>query len=171
MIMADTERNPVHSIKCRMTEQAYVRFNKSVGRKQILKHSAWIIFFILLSFLFIIASSLRDGFDWGYAVETGVILVLMILFFIFLPGIGARRAYKKYTKDFDYTVDLFQDGWMSTSDHGNTHMDYSETSQIIETDKDFYIMMADRQGVILPKDQCPEEAAAFLREIKLKYDK
>ena len=72
---------------------------------------------------------------------------------------------------FDYTLDLYEDGWMSTSDHGCTHMDYSETSRIIETKTDFYIMIAERQGVILPKEDCPEEAAAFLRGIKVKYDK
>lgn len=169
--MADLDKNPVYSIKCRMTEQSYVRFNKSVGRKQILKYSAWIIIFILLSMFFVIASTLRDGFDWAYVLETAIILVLVVLFFIFIPGIGARRSYRKFTKDFDYTVDLFEDGWMSTSDHGNTHMDYSETHQIIETDTDFYIMMAERQGVIIPKDQCPEDAAAFLREIKTKHGK
>ena len=169
--MAQTDRKPVYSIKCRMTEPSYVRFNKSVGRKQMLKHSALIIIFILVSLFFIIASSLRDGFDWSYILELGIILVLMALFFIFLPGIGARRAYKQFNKDFDYTLDLYEDGWMSTSDHGCTHMDYSETSRIIETKTDFYIMIAERQGVILPKEDCPDEAAAFLRGIKVKYDK
>ena len=120
---------------------------------------------------FIISSSLRDGFDWAYVLEISVILILMLLFFIFLPGIGARRSYRKFTNDFDYTVDLFEDGWQSTSDHGNTHMEYSETHKIIETKTDFYIMIAERQGVIIPKECCSEEAAAFLRGIKMKYDK
>ncbi|MBP5217352.1 MAG: YcxB family protein [Bacteroidales bacterium] len=169
--MAGTDRIPEYSLNCRMTEPSFVRFNKSVGRKQILKHSAWIILFIAISMFFIISSSLRDGFDWSYVLETGIILILMALFFIFLPGIGARRSYRKFTKDFDYTVDLFQDGWQSTSDHGNTHMEYSETHKIIETKTDFYLMIAERQGVIIPKESCSEEAAAFLRSVKTKYDK
>ena len=169
--MADSEeRKPEYSIKCRMTEESYVRFNKSVGRKQMLKHSAWVIIFILISLLFIIASSLRDGFDWAYALEIGLIFLFLVLFFIFLPGIGARRAYRKNTKDFDYTLDLFGDGWVSTSDHGSSHMLYDETHGILETDKDFYIMMTDRQGVILPKEECSGEVVAFLKDIKSKYN-
>lgn len=105
-------------------------------------------------------------FGWLF---NSVMLVVMGLLFPFIIKIiltwQVKKAYQSnaLNKGMSYSFEFYQDYLEQKTTAGNLIVSYDKIYRILETDTNFYIMIAKNQGIIISKDNCSPGLIDFIK--------
>jgi hypothetical protein len=164
--------NPLYEIEVILTEDEFCKSCQVLASKKIKQlQMIYLIIgsvFCLCGILFILSPvfSLLEGL---IIAVMGVILSGVLCFNV------TRQNQKKIKKTWNehpewhnmgIHITFFEDHLTQTTPTASKNAYYSDLSDIIETDTDFYLMTGPEEGSIVVKDRCSSGLIQFLRELK-----
>ena len=153
---------PLYQTETVYTEAEYLRFAKTVQLrvgKLRLKAAAVILCFFVLA-LFSLADANRQ-----FALFYGIAAVL---FPLLLWGISHRRLKQAYASNkslqgMRYEIRFYKDHMETAGSIGHSSVYYDKLFRVLETERNFYLMVSRNQGVVLIKANCTPELIQFVR--------
>ena len=96
------------------------------------------------------------------------IAILVPITFRVIEVIIAKKVYEsnKMLKDITLNYEFYEEYFEQKNTVGNTKVVYDKIYMIVETDTNFYIMIARNQGYIVNKGNCSQEFIGFIRKIR-----
>ena len=164
---------PVYTVHGKYTEEEYVRFYRFMALRP--KRVQWIYgisFGICLIWLLCtIFGTLVLGMSWLYILLPIVLAAWNVWI---LTGNLKRKAVKAYrsgklSMGVTFDMSFFEDHFDTVDPYGTSSVPYDKLHGILETPTNFYLMTALSSGIILRKEDLPEEVQGYLRGVKEKY--
>ena len=164
---------PVYTVHGKYTEEEYVRFYRFMALRP--KRVKWIygisfgICFIWL--LCTIYGTLVLGISWLYILLPIVLAAWNVWI---LTGNLKRRAVRLYRSGklaagLEFDLSFFEDRFDAVDTYDQSSIPFDKLQGIHETPTNFYLMTALSSGIILRKEDLPEEVQGYLRGVKEKY--
>ena len=165
---------PVFTVHGKYTEDEYIRFYRFLAlRPKRVKWTFGIMFGLCAIWLLCcIFGWLFLGMSWAY-------ILLPMAFAIWevwsLTGNLKRRAIKLYrsgklSAGLEFDMSFFEDHFDTVDPYDRSSIPFDKLHGIYETPTNFYLMTALSSGIILRKEDLPEEGQVFLRKIKETYN-
>jgi len=149
---------PLFVTKTKYTFEEYKRFCNIVNnRESKLKVKLIVAELILL----LAALILQNAFLFVFVVIYPPILWLV------QKGI-IKKTYEsnQLFKDMELEFAFYDSYFLEKSVYGETKVEYSYLYKVLESDTNFYLMIAKNQGYIILKENCSEELKMFIAELK-----
>ena len=145
-------------IKTKYTLDEHMKFNFAIAKKS---KELWIV--VALWLLVLIG---------GIIARESSLVIFAIIFPIMYFAVIWHTAKKNYSsnkaaQDAEMTIEFYKDKMIQISDVGSYTIEHDKIARIIETKAHFYVMISKIQGVILPKENMPEELISHIRAIKV----
>jgi len=162
---------PRFTIHSHYSQEEFVRYNRVIQYKMLhLKRN------IIVSNIALLVMTVPQFIVGQYGYGIGMLIILAAANWYFFIGIDRKAAalYRKnpfIQEDVVFELTFHDDHYEGASENGTSSVPYSKLHTIIETPTDFYIMHNLANGTIIPKGDCPEGFAEFIRQIKAKYNK
>jgi hypothetical protein len=156
---------PLFVTTTRLTFEKYRRFNYTVQRK----FCFWCI--VICSLLEVLAGG--DVPLYIRVIELFVFAVINSCLVIVIMYIMARLGYysDKTLRDEENGYSFYEDYLINVDNISQAKVDYDKLDRIIETSKDFYLMLSKTRGYILPKEDCSDGLISFLHDLKERIGK
>ncbi|MCR5547787.1 MAG: YcxB family protein [Bacteroidales bacterium] len=170
----ETETNPLFKISGKLTEEDYVRLCRFLVRGQGKGRRSFIIYTCIFSVFLLLCI-----IAYPFLPEKNVVFLLcpfiVLAMYLWAMTIGLdRRSARTYRKnklqaDLEFNLSLFEDHYEGASEFGYDNIPYEKLYKIFDTPTNIYLMLAPGQATVLRKEDLPEGALEFIRQIKEKY--
>lgn len=154
---------PLFTTETAYTYDEYKRFNLALMRKNLI-----IIYSLLAALLLlVILSSVLNGWSkfGAYYIPAVVFVAAYLPFGINLTIKRTYKSNKLITKTVG-NFSFYESKVVETTDNATVNYKYSDLSSIIETQTNFYLMIAKNQGMIIVKQNCSAELIEFLKGLE-----
>jgi len=146
--------NPIFENRTVITKEILTEFSMNTFKIYSKKLRMFLLVFTPLCILCVVVESITKRFDF-----TSIFMVIASVFFIFIFFKGYIFRMKQNYKNFlgvygelpQFTYTFSEDNLQGITSHSNVNLNYSQITKIIET-KNLYILMIEKQGLILIKD-------------------
>lgn len=128
----------------------------------------WVLVFIILLVVFYKVFS-NISYALAFASISTVIFILR-LYFKKKSNIKNYWDTNKLMKNKIEKYSFYNHCFKSSSKIGYSEINYDKLYKIVETDSNFYFMIAINQGFIIVKDDCSDELIDFIRSWGLKIN-
>ena len=156
---------PLFKTTLKYTLKEYEKFNNAVIKPKLIK------VIIYLSLLVVCAGLL-------YILNPNSYLPLFLLIFIIIyPAMlyfsiksKAKKTYESniLIKDLTESIEFYEEYFIVKTENSEAKVEYNKLYKILETDENFYLMIADNQGYLVLKENCEDELIRFVIKTKNK---
>ena len=158
---------PLFTTETAYTLDEFKKFDFRVMRKSIISIYIMLAAIILLDAVLALLKK-----DWA-GINTAIIIAVAFIA-VYFPFSLDKKVKDTYNSNKTITktvarIEFFEDGFAEATDHSTYNFKYSDLNSVIETQTNFYLMIAKNQGVIIVKENCSAELIEFIQ--KLKNDK
>ena len=158
---------PLFTTETAYTLDEFKKFDFRVMRKSIISIYIMLAAIILLDAVLALLKK-----DWA-GINTAIIIAVAFIA-VYFPFSLDKKVKDTYNSNKTITktvakIEFFEDGFTEATDHSTYNFKYSDLNSVIETQTNFYLMIAKNQGVIIVKENCSAELIEFVQ--KLKNDK
>jgi len=165
---------PLFTTQFAYTLEEYTKFNIEMTKRQKANKILNIIMALCPVFFGIINYFNYKNITFAL-IAALITLIFIIIFFAVKPASFKALVKKQYYSDktLDSNIsnyEFFENEFKETDLHGFSKHTYSELTQIIETETNFYLMISNIQGYLISKSNCSPELIEFLQDIKAKYN-
>ena len=146
---------PLFKTKSQYTFEEYKKFNRAIMKKNhvILVNAVLTILLLLCGII------LKNLYIIIFAILYPIIYIVLIKRNIKKIYHSSKIIQEAQKTEFDF----FEDHFEQKDAMSNVKLAYDKLSDIIETETNFYLMIAKNQGFILVKENFPEGLEEFLR--------
>jgi hypothetical protein len=154
---------PLFTTETAYTFEEFKKFNYKVMQKSV------ILIYSMLAAIVILVIGKSFFIDWSY-IDTALIVAVIFIaaYFPFSLNKKLKDTYNS-NKVMTKTVarfDFFEDGFSEITENATGNFKYADLNKIIETQTNFYLMLAKNAGAIIVKENCSEELIEFIRNLK-----
>ncbi len=151
--------------------EEYAKFNYAVCAKQITRLRN--TYYILAACMFVlgVVTIVVPFLDTAFGVILLIAVVLYLCLYQFRTKGKMDRSIKT-TWETDKTIQnatphisFYEDRLVSEDEHSTERLDYTDIHKIIETDRNFYIMLSEIKGMNIIKANCSDELIEFIRTL------
>lgn len=149
---------PLFKVETECNFEEYKRFYRAIMNKI---NKLPVLIAVMMGMLFLLACLKKD-------LVYVFIAILVPITFRVIEVIIAKKVYEsnKMLKDITLNYEFYEEYFEQKNTVGNTKIVYDKIYMIVETDTNFYIMIARNQGYIVNKGNCSQEFIGFIRKIR-----
>lgn len=157
---------PLFSVDCIYTFEAYKKFNRTIYTK-IAKYPIKFCIYIALLLALALFSMfvLRNGMPIAIGIFVGTAVILVMIPMLRKRSIKKAWDSNKLIRNAEYTINFYDTWFEQISENGTSKVEYSKLYTVIGDDSAFYLMISKNQGIMVSRQNCSEELAAFIESL------
>jgi len=156
---------PLFKTEMKYTFDEYNKFNSVIIKKKLRKVE---IYLILLGLCALLLKFLDPNTYLPLFLLIFIIIYPAVLYFSIKTRVKKTYDSNIMIKNLTETIKFYKEHFVVKTENSEARVEYNQLHKMIETNTNFYLMIADNQGYLVLKENCNEELIKFITDLKNK---